>query len=193
MARLDDGHGTLFQIGDSPLASLWEKTVTPPGIDGGDPVDTTTMHNKNMRTFEPRKLKTLTEAGASCAYDTSCYSVLNGLINKKKHISTIFPDGSRYTFWGYLRVFTPDEISEGEQPTAQVSIQPCNTDESGEESEPEYSGPVAGFNPQLYSLESRIKANKELREEMAEAERTKPRLSPNPETVKVGPEKPEKK
>lgn len=183
MSRLDEGHGTFFQIGEDPLTSLWEKTVTPPGIDGGDPVDTTTMHNKDVRTYEPRKLKTLTEAGASCAYDTESNDAMMALINVKKQISVIYPDGSRYTFWGYLRVFQPDEITEGEQPTAQVSIQPTNTDEDGEESLPVSSGPVAGFNPAEYSYEARIKAKKKRRQEMAEAAKTK--LPPNPEPATV--------
>ena len=34
MARLDDGHGTRLSFSAYPNVKLWEKEVTPPGMDG---------------------------------------------------------------------------------------------------------------------------------------------------------------
>lgn len=126
--KLDDGHSTLVTIGSDPDCSFWEKTVTPPGLDGGDPVETTTMHNDVWRTMAPRKLKTLTDLTTTAAYDPVIYTQLVGRINEETTITVTFPDGSTLAFYGYLRSFIPDEVSEGEQPTATATITPTNQD-----------------------------------------------------------------
>lgn len=43
--KLGDGFSTKIAFAADADVSLWEKTVTPPGVDGGDAVDTSTMHN----------------------------------------------------------------------------------------------------------------------------------------------------
>lgn len=45
MTRLDDGHSTRVSFADYPSVAFYEKTVTPPGVDGGGENDTTTMLN----------------------------------------------------------------------------------------------------------------------------------------------------
>ena len=52
--RIDDGHSTTISFADFPTVKFWEKEVTPPGVDGGGPNDTTTMRNVILRTMAPK-------------------------------------------------------------------------------------------------------------------------------------------
>ena len=54
-------------------------------------------------------------------------------------ITVTFPDGSTWAFWGYMRVFEPDALTEGEMPTATVTITPTNEDASHAERGPAIS------------------------------------------------------
>lgn len=126
--KLDDGYQTLVTIGTDATASFWEKTVNPPGLDGGDAIDTTTMHNTTYRTFAPRQLITMTEMSCKGAYDPNVYTTFLSLINVETTITVTFPDGSTLAFYGFLRNFEPDELSEGTQPEATFTIQPTNQD-----------------------------------------------------------------
>lgn len=126
--KLEDGHSTIITLAADPDVSLWEKSVTPPGIDGGDAVEQTTMHNVTWRPMAPRRLKTLTEMTFTAAYDPDAYNQLVGLINVETTVTVRFPDGSTLAFYGYLKSFEPQELSEGEQPEANCSIVPTNAD-----------------------------------------------------------------
>lgn len=126
---LENGHSTKIAFARDSDVSFWEKTVQPPGIDGGDAVETTTMHNTVWRTMAPRTLKTLTESSLTVAYDPNVYNnILNSLINQSGSITCHFPDGSTLDFFGYLKSFEPSENSEGEQPEADITIVPTNYD-----------------------------------------------------------------
>lgn len=139
MGRLDDGYQTLIDLGG--IATLYEKTVTPPGIDGGGAVDTTTMQNSAWRTRNPKQLKTLSEGSITVAYDVALYDDILAAVNVNQLITITFPDGSTLAFWGWLNTFTPNELVEGEQPTAECQIIPSNQDSSGAEVAPVYSAP----------------------------------------------------
>jgi hypothetical protein len=43
--KLDDGYRTLVTFATDPNIEFWEKSVTPPGLDGGDALETKTIHN----------------------------------------------------------------------------------------------------------------------------------------------------
>lgn len=140
--KMDDGFYTMICIQDSGTddddlnIAFWEKTVTPPGIDGEDAIDTSTMLNDAWRTFAARSLQTLTEASATVAWDPVLYDSILALLNEHSTINIIFPNGDVLAFFGYLRVFTPGEHSEGSQPEASITIQPVNQDSSGNEEAP---------------------------------------------------------
>lgn len=136
MARIDDGFSTTFTFADFPTVQFWEKTVTPPGVDGGGPNDTTTMRNSQLRTQAPKKLKSMTEMTASVAYDPEALQDCFDMVNINQLITITFPDGSTWAFWGWLNSMTPDEITEGAQPTATVSIQCSNQNDLGVETDP---------------------------------------------------------
>lgn len=126
--RMDDGHKTLIAFAADPDVSLWEKTVTPPGLDGGDAIETTTMHNNVLRTMAARQLKTLTDMTTMVAYLPAAFTQLLALINIETSITLHWPNNSSLSFYGYLRTFEPGDISEGEQPEATVTITPTNVD-----------------------------------------------------------------
>lgn len=126
---LIDGHSTKIAFARDSDISFWEKSPQPPGMDGGDPIDVTTMHNTTWRTMRPRSLTTLTELSITAAYDPVCYTdILNNLLNQEGSITVTFSDGSTLDFFGYLKTFEPNEVEEGEQPEASITIQPTNWD-----------------------------------------------------------------
>lgn len=137
--RLDDGFSTTISFSENPSVKLWEKEVTPPGIDGGGAIDTTTMRNTEWRTMWPKALKTLTEATVSAAYDPAVYDELLAMIQVNQLITITFSDGSSLAFWGFLNGVNPQSVKEGDQPVASVSIIPTNQNASKVETAPVYS------------------------------------------------------
>ena len=126
--KLDDGYSTKIAFAADPDVSFWEKTVKPPGIDGGDAIDQTTMHNTAYRTSAARALKTLTDSSSTVAYDPAVYTQILALINVEGSITIHFPDGSTLAFYGFLKSFEVNDHTEGEQPEATISIVPTNFD-----------------------------------------------------------------
>jgi len=141
MARMDDGFSTTIGFADLPAVEFYEKTVTPPGVSGGGENDTTTMLNTAWRTKSPKQLKTLSESSLTVAYDPACYDDIVGAngVNNNQLITITFPDGSTLAFWGWIDEFTPGEIVEGEQPTAECTIICSNQNAVGAETAPVYT------------------------------------------------------
>ncbi len=134
--RIDDGFSTLIEFSLNPGVKLWEKEVTPPGMDGGGPNDTSTMRNVTWRTFAHKGLITMTAMTFKAAYDPTVYNQLRAMINKNQQISVTFADGSVLSIWGWLNKFQPGASAEGSQPTADCEFQPSNQDDNGDEAEP---------------------------------------------------------
>lgn len=126
--KLEDGHSTLITCDRNPTLKLWEKTVKPPGFDGGDSVEQTTMHTVRWREMAPRKLITLTNCTAVCAYDPAVLTELQDLINVESVFTVTHPDGTQWPFYGYIKSAEPAEHAEGTQPTMNVEIVPTNFD-----------------------------------------------------------------
>jgi hypothetical protein len=141
VARIDDGFPTIISIPSHPSIKFYEKSVTPPGFDGGGENDTTTMRNTAWRTRAPKKLKTLTEMSLTVSYDAAVLDDVDAAINDNQLIEVTFPDGSTWEFWGWLNAFTPGAAEEGSQPTADVTIIPSNQNDSGVETAPSYTAP----------------------------------------------------
>lgn len=125
---LEDGFSTTVAFALIPTASLFEKTVDPPGIDGGEAVPISTMLNTTWRTFTSRELKSMTPMRIVAAYSSKCYSELVSIINVEGSITIHFPDGSKVDFYGYLQSFEPQTVAEGVQPEAVCIITPTNRD-----------------------------------------------------------------
>jgi len=139
MGRIDDGFATLISFADDSDVQMWEKEVTPPGVDGGGENDTSTMHNTTWRTRSPKGLITLSNASFTAAYDPAVYDEIISMVNDNQLITITFPDESTVAFWGWINEFTPNANVEGEQPTAEVTIIPSNQNDSGVETAPEYT------------------------------------------------------
>ncbi len=125
---LQDGYQTLITLALDTTIEFWEKTVKPPGIDGGDTVETRTMHNTTWETFAPRSLKRMTECTTRVAYDPLMYTEIVSAINRRDTITVRFADGSTVAFYGYVKSFEPADVEEGTQPEADITIQPTNWD-----------------------------------------------------------------
>jgi hypothetical protein len=138
MARIDDGFATLITL-TAGAVSIWEKTVTPPSADGGGPNDTTTMRNIRYRTKAPKKLLTLGSATFTAAYDPIFYTQVVGQMQVNQLIIITFPDGHTLSFWGWLDKIAPNEIKEGDQPTAACTIECSNQNNAGVEVAPAYA------------------------------------------------------
>lgn len=139
--RLDEGQGTHVTFADYPSIKLWEKEITPPGIDNGEPVETTVMANSVWETQAPRQLNKMDDISYKAAYASSVYSDLVSACGKNNILTVHFRDGSTLAVWGYLRSFKPDPIKKGEQSTAMVTIVLTMQDNSGVETAPVYTPP----------------------------------------------------
>jgi hypothetical protein len=60
------------------------------------------------------------------AYDPVVYDSILALINVKDTVTVTFSDGSTLAFYGYLQKFEPDDIDEGKQPEAGITVMPTN-------------------------------------------------------------------
>lgn len=137
--HLDDGFSTKIALAADPNVSFWERSVKPPGIDGGDPIDVVTMFNSVYRTSAPRSLISLTDVSGSAAYDPNVFDQIIALVNVNGWITAIHPNGDTWDFVGYLRLFDPPEHQEGEFPLASFTIVVTNRLNSGVETAPVFS------------------------------------------------------
>jgi len=139
MAIMTEGFPTTmtFSEADSGVALYFEElAVTPPGVDGGGPNDTTNMKNTAWRTKYPKTLKSLSGSQMTCHYDPAFITGILDMINTNQSILLTFPDDQTWTFWGWIDKFMPNEIVEGSAPTASVTIEVSNVDGSGDEIAP---------------------------------------------------------
>lgn len=139
MAVAYDGYSTLLVFGRGGAIvppgfppAFRIKTVTPPELDGGGPLDTTDMNNVIMRTSAPKNLLTLGSLKMTVYYD-SALVLAQLLVGMQFNCFMVirFPDGSGWGFWGWMEKFTPHENREGENPLADVEIHPSNAGAPG--------------------------------------------------------------
>jgi len=137
--KIGDGYQTLIASATDPDVSFWEKGVQPPGLDGGEKVDNTTMHNTTVRTYSARSLIEMTDASTTAAYDPVVLDQIIALINVEGAWTIHHPNGDTWDFYGYLKSFVPTKNEEGTQPEAEITIVPTNVDPSdGSEAVPNY-------------------------------------------------------
>lgn len=136
--RLEDGFVSKIAFEADPNISLWEIEVTPPGMDVGDPIDTSTMFNTTYVTKAPGQLIDLTDAGIVCAYDPQVYDQIIALLGENGWVTVLFPDASTEDFIGYLRSFTPGNLVRNGFPTANAVVV-CTNQIGQTETAPEYT------------------------------------------------------
>lgn len=138
---LTDGHPTritFFALGTGVTLLVKEKEVTPPGVEGGDPNDTTTMLNTTWRTKQPKHLIELSDGSFTAQYDPAIYDQILQIINVNGVVRVDFSDDSGLEFYGWLKNFIPGNCVEGAMPIATCTIVCGNQDDSGNEVGPDY-------------------------------------------------------
>lgn len=128
---LRDGYQSLITLSGRTTVSFWEKMVTPPGVDAGEPVVQTTMHNARYRTKRPRQLIDITPVSAEVAYDPDVLNTALSFVGEECTVTVEFYDGSTICFFGAVRSFVPKQVQEGQQPEATITIDPTNWDYVG--------------------------------------------------------------
>jgi hypothetical protein len=128
--KADDGFGAFITFSGLAQLDIFEKDTGVPGLDGGDPIDTTTHHNVAYNTKAPRSLVDLTEFQVTAAYDPCVYDDLLAIVNIEKTITITFPDTSTLAFFGYLRAVEFAGLVNGTQPELTLTVVPTNVDPS---------------------------------------------------------------
>lgn len=114
-----DGYATLFTLGAFPGIQLYERETTPPGIDGGGPIESTTMRNARWRTKDPKTLVGIGDVMATVCYASAAYEdILTTAVNTPDSLLLFWPDGATLLVNGYVDKFSPTGHSEGNLPTA---------------------------------------------------------------------------
>jgi hypothetical protein len=140
------GYKILITFALDPDIEIWEKTVKPSGMDGGDPIDTTTQHNNVVRTKAPRALIENTDITITCTYNPVAIGSIRAILNKETTVTTRWWDGSTYAQYGFLRTFEPGDVAEDGQPEGTLTVSITNQDPTtGAVEEGVYAAPPAGF------------------------------------------------
>jgi hypothetical protein len=127
--HLNDGYQTLMAFSLSPGVEIWERAPEPPGVDGGEKINTTTMFNSVWRTFYPRSLKEMTDCACKGGYSPHVYTtIVNVLVNQPGSITVHFPNGDTLSFFGYLKNFKPEALEDGKFPEASYDVVVTNYD-----------------------------------------------------------------
>jgi hypothetical protein len=142
---IQNGYSTLLSFGAAgggAISALMRiMSITPPGWDGGGPIDTTSMANNALRTRISKALITMTEMPFTVQYDPILVISLIPFINLNQQISILFPDDSIVTFWGWFNDWKPGENKVDELPVAACSVVPSNQDNNLVEQLPTYLAP----------------------------------------------------
>jgi len=139
MAMIKDGFSSTITFADNSSVEFYEKEVTPPSIEGGGPIEQTTMLNTAWRTKYPKTLKDVGPAALTVAYDPAVIDTIKSMVNQNQLITVTFPDDTTLAFWGWLDSFKPNALVEGEQPTAEVVLEASNLNGSDVETAPVYA------------------------------------------------------
>ncbi len=128
LTHLVDGFRTWLTFSIQPNLAVFEKTVTPWGMDRGEKIDQTTMHTVAYRTAWPKSLSEVTDIQATCAYSVRALRTLDIMIGINQSITITYPDFRQSSIWGFLRSFITAEHKEGEQPEINLVICATNID-----------------------------------------------------------------
>jgi hypothetical protein len=127
--QMPEGMFATIAFSLDPTVCFWEKSLKPPGFDGGAPIDQTTQLNTAWKTSAPRVLKKLMPLTGKAAYNPDVMDKINNdLLNKPGSITYHFPDTSTIAFYGYLQKIDFDDLEEGKLPELSFTIEVTNFD-----------------------------------------------------------------
>lgn len=123
------------------------REVQPPDVDGGGPIEVSSMNNILVRTKVHKHLYSLGVITAHVEWDPADYPALMTPpkdLNVNLAMAIVFPDLSILTFWAWIDKFTPTSHKEGELPTAEMKIEISNLTSAGVESPGIFTAAVIG-------------------------------------------------
>lgn len=120
---LRDGFSTLISLTNLPGIAIFERETTPPPLDGGGPIESASMRATAWRQKDPKTLKGMGSMTLTVMYSTGAYAAIAGQINQNQSITLTWPDGATLRFYGFIDKFAPSGHSEGNLPTAQMTIE----------------------------------------------------------------------
>lgn len=138
---LKNGFKSLIVFTSLPTASFWEKVeggVKPGKIDGGAPINITTMRNTAVHTKAPRALIEEGDITVQCLFDPALRTQIRNTLLNRAHdtITTINSDGSTEAAYGYLMSAEFSNFENGKPPEVTLNIVITNIDANGNESPP---------------------------------------------------------
>lgn len=116
--------------GDTDL-TIYEVTVKPWGVDGGDPINITTQWNTEVVTKAEQRLKEITDGQITFAYDPTSWIEGYGQVNTNNSTTFLWPEGSTLDVWGYLKDLDYDPLSREEMPMGTATVVATNWDPVG--------------------------------------------------------------
>jgi hypothetical protein len=123
---LRDGYATLITLSLRPAIKLYEREVTPPALVGGGKIESTHMRRSVWRMQDPKTLKGLGDLVATVMYAVPAYgNDIMADLNTIQVITVRWPNNATLAFYGWVDNFAPSGHSEGNLPTAVITIIPA--------------------------------------------------------------------
>jgi hypothetical protein len=126
--RQKDGFKTTVAFAGAPGFTMWEKSLTPPAIDGGGAISLADMFATTWRVKAAKSLKEMGDISGSAHYNPATYTDAMAQTNVEQAITILFPSGHQLSFYGFLDKFTPGENAEGNESTCSFTIVVTNRD-----------------------------------------------------------------
>jgi hypothetical protein len=141
--RLKNGYRVSIGFSTNLTVKLWEISIKPPGIDGGDSINVTTQWESTWEAHAARALKRMTDGTFKFGYDPAFWSSIVALVNVEQTITLGLPNGGTLTFYGYAKSFEFDELQNGTMPTGTGAFVATNYDPVNDvAADPVYTPPV---------------------------------------------------
>jgi hypothetical protein len=125
---MKDGHKCFYTFAANPKVSLWEIETTPPGLDIGDKINTTTHWNDDVVTYAAGQLLDVTDGQFTFAYDPKMLTQLLALVGVEQAITVTYPTRDTECFFGFLKSFTKNGLTRNTMPTGTATVVATNVD-----------------------------------------------------------------
>lgn len=127
---LDNGFRTKITFALDVDVSLWEMTVTPAGLENGEPIPQDSMWNTTWRIKRARELLELTPSQMTFLFDPDMRQQIQSFCGQETTITETLPDGSQVAYYGYLRSVTFQPLTPGQPGQGTAVIQPTQWDKT---------------------------------------------------------------
>jgi uncharacterized protein (DUF697 family) len=137
--KLKQGHGSRLTLAVDPDILFWEKEITPPGMTSGV-YEIGDMYNTAWQQKVVNALKTMTAVTLVVNYAPETLPLVAAVIGVMTTATVTFPSGATWAFYAVATEFKPNALKKDDQPNANMTIEPTNTDPSdGSEAGPVYT------------------------------------------------------